>query len=158
MNKLTTVSALAILFLLIAGLVIADEKAPAAGEQIDWQVIASGGTDGGSSNYRVAGTVGQTAVGAGSSASYGMNHGYWQDFGAGDCICGDADNNGFWNISDAVFLISYIFGGGPAPDRPCLGDADGNEIVNISDAVYMISYIFGGGPEPGGCNPNQQWP
>lgn len=65
-----------------------------------------------------------------------------------NCKCGDADGNTIWNISDAVFLIAYIFGGGPAPDPLCLGDADGNGIVNISDAVYLISYIFGGGPEP----------
>lgn len=65
-----------------------------------------------------------------------------------DCKCGDADGNTIWNISDAVFLIAYIFGGGPAPDPLCLGDADGNGIVNISDAVYLIAYIFGGGPEP----------
>lgn len=64
------------------------------------------------------------------------------------CMCGDADGNGIYNISDAVYLISYIFGGGPAPDPMCLGDADGNGIVNISDAVYLIAYIFGGGPEP----------
>jgi hypothetical protein len=73
------------------------------------------------------------------------------------CKCGDADNNGIWNISDAVRLIGYIFGGDLPPERPCNGDADGNGIVNISDAVYMISYIFGGGPEPGGCDPSQTW-
>ncbi len=63
-------------------------------------------------------------------------------------VCGDADGNGIINISDAVFLISYIFGGGPAPDPLCVGDCDGNGIVNISDAVYLIAYIFGGGPAP----------
>jgi hypothetical protein len=79
------------------------------------------------------------------------------DQGCLPCKCGDADNNGIWNISDAVRLIGYIFGGDLPPDRPCNGDADGNGIVNISDAVYMISYIFGGGPEPGGCDPCQEW-
>jgi uncharacterized protein (TIGR02145 family) len=63
-------------------------------------------------------------------------------------VCGDADGNGIVNISDAVYLISYIFGGGPEPSPLLAGDADGNEIVNISDAVYLISYIFGGGPAP----------
>jgi hypothetical protein len=66
----------------------------------------------------------------------------------GDVKCGDADGNGIVNISDAVFLISYIFGGGSAPDPYTSGDADCNEIVNISDAVYLIAYIFGGGPVP----------
>jgi hypothetical protein len=67
-------------------------------------------------------------------------------------IPGDADGNGLVNISDAVFLISYIFGGGTAPEPIELGDADCNGLVNISDAVYLISYIFGGGPEPCNCN------
>jgi hypothetical protein len=63
-------------------------------------------------------------------------------------VCGDADGNGIVNISDAVYLISYIFGGGPAPLPDSAGDADCNGIVNISDAVYLIAYIFGGGPAP----------
>lgn len=64
------------------------------------------------------------------------------------CMCGDADNNGLFTISDAVYLISYIFAGGPAPAQLCLGDADGNGLITISDAVYLISYIFAGGPAP----------
>jgi hypothetical protein len=73
-----------------------------------------------------------------------------------DCIPGDADGNGIINISDAVYLVGYIFGGGPAPTPYpiCSGDADCNCIVNISDAVYLISYIFGGGPAPCPC---QRW-
>lgn len=67
-------------------------------------------------------------------------------------VCGDADGNEIVNISDAVYLISYIFGGGPAPDPLESGDCDCNSIVNISDAVYLIAYIFGGGPAPcAGC-------
>ncbi len=62
--------------------------------------------------------------------------------------CGDADGNSLITISDAVFLITYIFGGGPAPVPLEAGDADGNGIVTISDAVYLINYIFGGGPAP----------
>lgn len=65
-----------------------------------------------------------------------------------DYQCGDADGNSIVNISDAVYLISYIFGGGPAPVPLISGDTDCNEITNISDAVYLISYIFGGGPSP----------
>ena len=67
------------------------------------------------------------------------------------CACGDADNNGIITISDAVYLINYIFAGGPAPAQLCLGDADGNAIITISDAVFLINYIFAGGPAPSGC-------
>jgi hypothetical protein len=66
--------------------------------------------------------------------------------------CGDADGSGTVDISDAVYLIAYIFSGGPAPGD-CgypqgLGDANGDGEIDISDAVYLISYIFSGGPPP----------
>jgi len=63
-------------------------------------------------------------------------------------ICGDADGNEVVNIADAVYLISYIFGTGSAPDPLESGDVDCNTIANIADAVYLISFIFGGGPAP----------
>jgi hypothetical protein len=65
-----------------------------------------------------------------------------------DYICGDADANTIVNISDAVYVISFIFGGGSPPNPYLSGDVDCNVIVNISDAVYLISYIFGGGDPP----------
>ncbi len=63
-------------------------------------------------------------------------------------IHGDADGTGAISISDAVFLISYIFAGGSAPVPLASGDADCSGAVNISDAVYLIQYIFAGGPAP----------
>ena len=63
-------------------------------------------------------------------------------------VCGDADGNGIVTISDVVYLINYIFVGGPAPDPEIAGDVDCNGILTISDAVYTINYIFGGGPAP----------
>ncbi len=66
--------------------------------------------------------------------------------------CGDANNSGEVNISDVVFLISYVFAGGNAPAPMVAGDADCNGSVNISDAVYLIAYIFSGGLMPcAGC-------
>lgn len=62
--------------------------------------------------------------------------------------CGDADGSDGLSISDAVYLISYIFSGGPAPETTVHGDADCSGSINISDAVYMIAYIFSGGPAP----------
>jgi hypothetical protein len=140
---------LSLVLAILASAVWADDNTPAAGEQIDWQVISSAGTEAASENFQMMATAGQTATGFGGSASFKLSHGYWFSsvFGA-DFLCGDADGNTIVNISDAVYLISYIFGGGPAPDPLLSGDADCNQIVNISDAVYLISYIFGGGPAP----------
>ncbi len=64
-------------------------------------------------------------------------------------LCRNADGSGSVNISDAVYLVGYIFGGAE-PNPPAAGDSDCSGSINISDAVYLIAYIFGGGPEP--CN------
>lgn len=63
-------------------------------------------------------------------------------------ICGDADASGTVTISDAVYLINYIFSGGPAPDPLLSADTDCSSAVTISDAVYLINYIFSGGAAP----------
>ncbi|MFH2057064.1 MAG: dockerin type I repeat-containing protein [bacterium] len=63
-------------------------------------------------------------------------------------LCGDADGDGIANITDAVFLITYIFSEGPPPEPLAAGDANCDGIPNITDAVYLITYIFGGGPAP----------
>ena len=63
-------------------------------------------------------------------------------------VCGDGDGNSIVTISDAVYLINYIFAGGPAPDPLFAGDVDCNAIVTISDVVYIINYIFAAGPAP----------
>ncbi len=63
-------------------------------------------------------------------------------------LCGDANNDKVVNISDAVYLIAYIFAHGPAPQSDELGDANCSGNVNISDAVYLIAFIFSHGPEP----------
>lgn len=63
-------------------------------------------------------------------------------------ICGDADGGGTVDVSDVVYLISFIFVGGGAPNPMEAGDANGSGGVDISDAVYLISYIFQGGSAP----------
>jgi len=65
-----------------------------------------------------------------------------------DYVCGDANGDGTVNISDAVYLIAYIFAGGTPPLSLRGGDASCDGTVNVSDAVYLIAYIFASGPEP----------
>ncbi len=124
-------------------------RSPQSGEQIKWQVVASGGAKGTSANFRLSGTAGQTAIGKGMSTNFGVNQGFWQNFLSGSSYtCGDANSDGTVNISDAVYLIAYIFAGGSAPDPLLAGDANCDSTVNISDAVYLIAYIFAGGAAP----------
>jgi hypothetical protein len=63
---------------------------------------------------------------------------------------GDANADSTINIGDAVYLISYIFKGGPPPTpyEIASGDSNGDCAVNVGDAVHIINYIFKGGPPP----------
>ena len=71
---------------------------------------------------------------------------------------GDADCTGSVDISDPVFLISYIFAGGSPPYDLNSADVNADCSVDISDAVYLIGYIFSGGspPQPGCAIPTQR--
>jgi len=63
------------------------------------------------------------------------------------------------DISDLVYLINYLYKGGPAPipfaDQ---GDVDGNpnpknvlcpkDNVDLNDVLYLVNYVYKGGPPP----------
>ncbi len=99
--------------------------------------------------YRYGGVVDEIAFYNAPLAELDIRSHYNQGFGGRYCyLCGDADANGIVSISDAVYLISFIFSGGNPPAPLLAGDADCNGFITISDAVYLISFIFAGGPAP----------
>ncbi len=57
------------------------------------------------------------------------------------------------DISDLIYLIDYMFQGGPEP--PCFdeGDVDASGLapLDISDLIYLIDYMFVLGPPPAPC-------
>ena len=57
---------------------------------------------------------------------------------------GDANSDGTLNIADVIFMISYLFQGGPAPE--CLGAADVNDdgAIDIGDPIRLLSQSFHG--------------
>jgi len=63
-------------------------------------------------------------------------------------VCGDANADGIVNVSDAVWIINYVFVGGDPPLPLEAGDANCDDICNVSDAVWIINYVFVGGNEP----------
>lgn len=81
----------------------------------------------------------------------GWDHSFWDP---DPCECnflvGDADGSGQWDIDDVVYLIAFIFAGGPAPTPYPLasGDANCDCMIDIDDVVYLIAFIFTGGPAP----------
>jgi immune inhibitor A len=64
------------------------------------------------------------------------------------CFSGDANGDGVIDIVDVVYLINYLFIGGPAPVPLAAGDANCDGVVDVSDVVYLINYLFVGGPAP----------
>ena len=61
---------------------------------------------------------------------------------------GDANGDGSINVSDVVFLVAYLFKGGPAPYPLWKADVNGDCKVTIGDVVYLVAYLFKGGPPP----------
>ncbi len=66
-------------------------------------------------------------------------------------IIGDMNDSGHLNVSDATWIIGWLWAGYPAPRPLMSGDANCSGEVTISDAVYMINFIFHHGPAP--CTP-----
>jgi hypothetical protein len=126
------------------------------GRQIKWQILSSGSSCGyGAITYwmnrpdgcKLCGTVGQLAVGPGSSESFGVNAGFWQESLQG-YIRGDVNNDLIIDLGDVLYLISYLYKGGPAPDPLWLGDCTCDIIIELGDLLFLISYLYKGGPPP----------
>jgi len=80
--------------------------------------------------------------------------------GCGDCCVGIRGNINYdpgdsIDISDLVFLVSYMFDDPSGPAAACFEEADLNadESVDISDLTYIVDYMFGSpnGPAPLPC-------
>jgi hypothetical protein len=61
---------------------------------------------------------------------------------------GDTNSSGSIDISDAIFVLNYLFLGGGDP--PCMEAANANDDpgVDITDGIYLLSFLFLGGAPP----------
>jgi hypothetical protein len=134
---------------------------PQTGEQINWQVVSSGGSFGTSTNYQLWTTVGQTAAGPGASTNYAIYQGFLQNFGGGGGCCvgitGNVDGDGgeVVDIGDLTGLIAYLYIP-PNPPPPCFeeGNVDGDAggLVDIGDLTGLIAYLYiPPNPPPSNC-------
>jgi len=64
---------------------------------------------------------------------------------------GDANGDCKVTVSDVVYIINYLFKGGPAPKPLKVADTNCDGKVTVSDVVYLINYLFKGGP-PSPCS------
>jgi len=77
--------------------------------------------------------------------------------GDGCCMVrGDMDHSGGAtpiDISDLVYLVDYMFTGGPVPVCFEEGDVDagGTAPIDIADLVYLVDFMFNSGPPPAVC-------
>ncbi|TFH65319.1 MAG: hypothetical protein E4G91_02930 [Candidatus Zixiibacteriota bacterium] len=118
-----------------------------SGGVVNSEDMCGGVIDASSPSYAAKGSTGQVAAGYSSSPSFGMSSGFLLD-PSPSYLCGDANADAAVDISDAVYLIAYIFSGGSAPNPVLAGDANCDSTVDISDVVYLIAYIFSGGQAP----------
>lgn len=67
-------------------------------------------------------------------------------------VCGDANSDGTLAVSDAIWILNFVFANGEAPSYPPAANVNCDNQINVSDAVTLINYIFGGGEAPCDCH------
>ena len=63
-------------------------------------------------------------------------------------FCGDCTKDSLIDLSDLVYLITYLFKGGPPPDQLCRADVNCSGEIDLGDPVLLISYLYKAGTAP----------
>lgn len=126
------------------------------GWSIGWSAIVGGGSTGSNFEGGSGNSLGQAFVGTVSGSDRQVDQGFWQTFAAESSCCdliADVNNNGVGpDVADLIYMVEYMFQGGP--DLPCPeeSDVDGDgDVVIIADLVYLVEYMFQGGSAPVPC-------
>ncbi|MGB2804481.1 MAG: SBBP repeat-containing protein, partial [Candidatus Zixiibacteriota bacterium] len=61
---------------------------------------------------------------------------------------GDTDGDGVIDVLDIIYLITYLYKNGSAPQSSEVGNVNCDEVVDIGDVVYLINYIYKKGSPP----------
>jgi len=68
-------------------------------------------------------------------------------------VPGDVNESGSVTSADIIYLINFIFRGGPMPSyHPMFGEINCDGTVNSADVIALVRYIFQGGWGPS-CEP-----
>lgn len=60
----------------------------------------------------------------------------------------DANGDETVNLSDAVFVIAYLFLDGEHPRINEASDINADGALDLADAVYLLNFLYRGGPQP----------
>jgi hypothetical protein len=114
--------------------------------------VLNGGIQGIASDvYSAWSSVGQSVAGNMQGDKFALMGGFWSAFTY--FVAGDANNDEVVTTADVVYLINYLFIGGPSPVALPSGDANCDGVINIADVIYLINYLFIHGPAPEMCDP-----
>jgi hypothetical protein len=61
---------------------------------------------------------------------------------------GDPNDDGTINITDGIYVLNFLFLGGPAPTCREAANPNDDDTVNITDGIYLLNFLFLGGPPP----------
>jgi aminopeptidase N len=66
-----------------------------------------------------------------------------------EAVPGDIDNNGAGpDITDLIYMVTYMFQGGPPPPIMNVLDMNNDCEQDIADLIHLVQYMFQGGPPP----------
>ena len=63
-------------------------------------------------------------------------------------MLGDTNADGEQNLTDAVFVLDFLFGGGDEPPCAKSADADDSGSVDLTDPVFLLKCLVAGGQPP----------
>lgn len=61
---------------------------------------------------------------------------------------GDPTWDGIIDVADVLYLLNYLYKGGPAPDPAEIGDVTCDGTVDLDDVIFLLNYLYKGGPAP----------
>lgn len=61
---------------------------------------------------------------------------------------GDADDSGAANLTDGIFILSWLFRAAAGPACRDSADVDDSGDINLTDAIFLLVHLFGTGPAP----------
>ncbi len=68
---------------------------------------------------------------------------------------GDGNGDGAIDLSDAIFVLGFLFLGTPAPKCSPIADGNADGIVDIADPIFVLGFLFSGTAAPPPLSPDE---